>query len=39
MEELGLSKAILVTRSDQEELKIEQGVIEIIPVWSFLLQK
>jgi predicted AAA+ superfamily ATPase len=39
MEELGLHKAILVTRSDQEELKFEQGIIEIIPVWSFLLQK
>ena len=39
MRELGLSEATLVTRAESEQIKLEKGTIEIIPVWKFLLEK
>jgi len=38
MKELGVSESILVTRDEQEEVSGPSGVINIIPVWKFLLE-
>jgi predicted AAA+ superfamily ATPase len=37
MTELRLSHAILVTRDEQEEISVSSGIIEVVPVWRFLL--
>lgn len=37
MSELKLSSGIIVSREDEESIKTENGVIEIIPAWKFLL--
>jgi predicted AAA+ superfamily ATPase len=37
MNELGLSEATLVTRDESEQVTIEKNIIEIVPVWQFLL--
>jgi hypothetical protein len=38
MVELNLSSGIVVTLNEQEEIAFENGVIQIIPVWRFLLE-
>lgn len=37
MNELGLSKATIVTRDESESIVVKEGIVEIIPVWKFLL--
>ena len=37
MEELGLSSGIIVTRNEEEEIKVPSGTISIVPAWRFLL--
>lgn len=37
MSELGLKQATIVTRNEEEQVKIMPGTIDIVPVWRFLL--
>jgi predicted AAA+ superfamily ATPase len=37
MNELGLSEATLVTKYESEQITIGKNIIEIVPVWQFLL--
>ena len=37
MRELDLTTATLVSRNEEEQIRIDQGMIEVIPVWRFLL--
>ncbi len=37
MAELNLSSGIIVTRHEEEQIEVEVGEIEVIPVWRFLL--
>lgn len=37
MAELGLKAGTIVTRSEEEEIKVDGGKIEVVPVWRFLL--
>lgn len=39
MTELALSYAILVTRDEQEEITLSPGIVQVKPVWKFLLQE
>ncbi|MCX6251680.1 MAG: ATP-binding protein [Bacteroidetes bacterium] len=39
MSELGLTSATIITLYEQEQIKTEQGMVEIIPVWKFLLEE
>lgn len=38
MSELNLDKSIIITRDEQESIQVETGVIEVLPVWKFLLE-
>lgn len=38
MTELGLDVGIIVTRSEDERIEIEDGTIEVAPAWRFLLE-
>lgn len=37
MAELGLKSGTIVTRNDEERIKVENGYIEVVPAWRFLL--
>ena len=37
MVELGLKTGTIVTRNEEEEIKVDGGKIEVVPVWRFLL--
>ena len=37
MAELGVSSAIIVTRDEQERIESGGGLIEVVPIWRFLL--
>ncbi|MEA1971041.1 MAG: ATP-binding protein [Thermodesulfobacteriota bacterium] len=37
MLELGLKTGTIVTRNEEEEIKVNGGKIEVVPVWRFLL--
>jgi hypothetical protein len=37
MKELNINFGYIVTRSHSEELKIDEGTINILPAWKFLL--
>ena len=37
MVELGLKNGLIVTRNEEEEIKVNGGTIEVVPVWRFLL--
>jgi predicted AAA+ superfamily ATPase len=37
MVELGQASSILVTKNDEEQIKVEGGNIEVVPIWRFLL--
>ncbi len=36
MAELGLKTGTIVTRNEAEEIKVDAGKIEVVPVWRFL---
>ncbi|HKK62383.1 MAG TPA: hypothetical protein VJ951_07480 [Bacteroidales bacterium] len=38
MEIYNLSKGIILTTDEEEELEIDQKVIQIIPVWKWMLE-
>ncbi|MBE9546788.1 MAG: ATP-binding protein, partial [Proteobacteria bacterium] len=37
MAELGLKTGTIVTRNEEEEIKVDAGKIDVVPVWRFLL--
>jgi len=37
MEELGLVKATIVTHAESEQLKLDWGFVDVVPIWKFLL--
>jgi len=37
MTELNLTTAVIVTRNEEEQIKVESGMIDILPAWRFLL--
>ena len=37
MGELGITAGTIVTRSQEEKIKVRQGHIEVLPAWRFLL--
>lgn len=37
MAELGAKSGIIVTRNEEEQLDVEDGVIKVVPAWRFLL--
>ena len=37
MTDLGIETATIVTRNEEEIIKTESGLIEIVPAWQFLL--
>ena len=37
MAEQGLPSGTIVTRNEEEEIKVDAGMIEVVPVWRFLL--
>ncbi len=39
MAELNLKSATIVTREEEKELKVESGIIKILPAWRFLLER
>jgi predicted AAA+ superfamily ATPase len=40
MDELGLNSSIIVTRNEEEKLKLDEGkTIYIMPIWRFLLEE
>lgn len=38
MAELGLKTGTIVTRNEEEEIKVDQGIISMMPAWRFLLE-
>jgi predicted AAA+ superfamily ATPase len=38
MKELGLLKATIVTRDETDKIEVNDGIIEVVPVWKFLLE-
>ena len=38
MAELDMSRGIIVTRHEEETIKVESGTIEVVPIWRFLLE-
>ena len=38
MKELGLLKATIVTRDETDKITVNEGIIEVVPVWKFLLE-
>jgi len=39
MTELGLKEGSIVSRKDEEQLHVESGIINVVPVWRFLLRE
>jgi len=39
MTELGLKEGSIVSRKDEEQLHVESGIINVVPVWRFLLSE
>jgi len=39
MQALGIGRGSIITRSEEEQLIVDQGIIEVIPVWRFLLSQ
>jgi len=39
MTELGLTEGSIVSRKDEEQLHVESGIINVVPVWRFLLSE
>jgi len=39
MTELGLTEGSIVSRKDEEQLHVESGIINVVPVWRFLLRE
>jgi hypothetical protein len=37
MGELGLKSGTIVTASEQEQVAVDAGTIEVVPAWRFLL--
>ncbi|MCP4337534.1 MAG: ATP-binding protein [Desulfobulbaceae bacterium] len=37
MAELNINSGTIVTRSESEQIKTESGIIEVMPIWRFLL--
>jgi uncharacterized protein len=37
MDELGLTSSTIVTKNEEEELKVASGTIFVVPAWRFLL--
>jgi predicted AAA+ superfamily ATPase len=37
MSELKLKEGYIVTRNEDEQIKVDEGLIHVIPVWRFLL--
>ena len=38
MKELGLPEATIVTRDETDKITVNEGIIEVVPVWRFLLE-
>jgi predicted AAA+ superfamily ATPase len=38
MSELNLEKGCIITRNEADSIPVKAGIIEIIPVWRFLLE-
>jgi len=39
MREPGLFESIIVTREESKQISVMEGIIDVIPVWRFLLEK
>jgi uncharacterized protein len=39
MTELSLTEGTIVTRKDDEQIQVESGIINVVPVWRFLLSE
>lgn len=37
MQELDLTTGTIVTRSEEEQISVEPGKIDVVPAWRFLL--
>jgi len=37
MSELNLSQSLIVTRNEDEQIQVDSGTIDVVPVWRFLL--
>ncbi len=37
MAEYGLKSGTVVTRNEEDEIKVDAGKIEVVPAWRFLL--
>lgn len=37
MAELKLAQSTIVTRSEEEQIQVESGKIDVVPAWHFLL--
>jgi predicted AAA+ superfamily ATPase len=37
MVELKLTQSCIVTRSEEDRIELDSGVIEVVPAWRFLL--
>lgn len=37
MSELNLSHGLIVTRNEDEQIQVDSGPIDVVPVWRFLL--
>ncbi|HLF66250.1 MAG TPA: ATP-binding protein [Gammaproteobacteria bacterium] len=37
MKELNLTSSIIVTRNESAQIKVENGIIEVMPIWQFML--
>jgi hypothetical protein len=38
MSELNVTKSVIVTRNEEEQVTIPEGIVEVMPVWKFLHQ-
>ena len=38
MKELGLLEATIVTRDETDKIAVNEGIIEVVPIWKFLLE-
>lgn len=39
MQELGIKTGSIITRNEEEQITVDQGTIEVLPVWRFLLRE
>ena len=39
MQELGIKTGSIITRNEEELVTLDQGIIEVLPVWRFLLRE